>query len=77
MDHLLEQLASSGPLGIVAVLAMWTARQLYTQLIACQEKRVTDIERVVTMVHSLTEGLNDNTAVMRDTLKELRDRSRG
>lgn len=77
MEHLLDQLASTGPLGVVAVLAIWTCGQLYRQLIACQEKRVTDIERVVTVVHTLTEGLNQNTEVMRDTLKELRDRSRG
>lgn len=71
MDAMLQNLVEHGVLGVVAAVALWFAYAQTRKLEACQEKRVADIERVVSAISESTRVVLDNTEVTKRMVEEV------
>jgi len=71
MEALIRPLLEHGVLGIVAAIALWFAYSQTRKAEACQEKRVADIERVLSTMAAGTQAIIDNTEITQRMVKEV------
>jgi len=71
VQALLEPLLSHGVLGIVAAISLWFGYLQTGKTEACQEKRVTDIERVLAAITASTQAVLDNTESTKRVVEEV------
>jgi hypothetical protein len=60
-EQLVQAFIEHGPIGILALVMTYWAWKLAVKLDSVQEKRVTDIEKVVTHVAAITTAVERNT----------------
>jgi len=60
-DNVIDAFISSGPLGLVALVAMYAAYRLALKVDSIQERRVTDVEKVLAVVSAITAATDKNT----------------
>lgn len=70
-EALVAALIEHGPIGVLALAACFTTWKLAQKVDVLQEKRVSDVEKVVTHMQAMTTALNQNT----DAIERMLDRS--
>jgi threonine dehydrogenase-like Zn-dependent dehydrogenase len=60
-ETIAQQLLSSGPIGLVAIVALFAAWKLAVKVDDIQERRVTDVEKVLAVVSAITAATDKNT----------------
>jgi hypothetical protein len=56
-----DALLANGPIGLVALIALFAVWKLAEKVNDIQERRVTDIEKVLTVVSGITAATEKNT----------------
>jgi hypothetical protein len=60
-DAFIDAMLKNGPLGLVALVATFAAYKLALKVDNIQERRVTDVEKVLAVVSAITAATDKNT----------------
>jgi hypothetical protein len=60
-ETITQALLANGPIGLVALVATYSAWKLAMKVDDLQERRVTDVEKVIACVASITAATDKNT----------------
>lgn len=60
-ETITEALLANGPIGLVALVAIYAAWKLAMKVDDIQERRVTDVEKVLAVVSAITTATDRNT----------------
>lgn len=60
-ETITQALLANGPIGLVALVATYSAWRLAMKVDDLQERRVTDVEKVIACVASITAATDKNT----------------
>jgi len=60
-ETITQALLANGPIGLVALVATYSAWRLALKVDDLQERRVTDVEKVIACVTSITAATDKNT----------------
>jgi hypothetical protein len=60
-ETITQALLANGPIGLVALVATYSAWRLALKVDDLQERRVTDVEKVIACVASITAATDKNT----------------
>ena len=69
-DAIVQRLLEHGVLGIVTLICLYVAYRLALKVDSIQERRVTDVEKVLVTVSAITIATDKNT----DAIERLVDR---
>jgi len=70
-ETITQALLANGPIGLVALVATYSAWRLALKVDDLQERRVTDVEKVIACVASITAATDKNT----EAIERLAERS--
>lgn len=75
-DSFISAMLEHGPLGLVALIATFAAYKLAHKVDNIQERRVTDIEKVLATVSAITTAMDRNTEALERLAERIAERGR-
>jgi hypothetical protein len=64
MEHLLQQIAATGLMGLIAALALWVAWKKDAEVRECREKMIAMAEKSAERYHALAHETNQTIAML-------------